>query len=799
MFVIWKRCVMRAGRKSIGSVVSIALVLTILTPVTAMAVYEPYGEVVDFTSEAGMTYYDMYANIPRAGLDPKGDYNFLRDAVTNRDNLQNWSTLGYEILKNGGQKVAYWDRNDRGFNQRFGANGSYIDLLAAWNDPGNFKIARSLGDVEEAARERVAKYFVHNDKPQVSIEEIEGIAAWDDDDTEQTVLYTDAFFADNYLGQRYYNYFGLAFYDFKIALLADKDLPFESAADEYSSIEAASEAGAPGVTFEPSEQDGFIGGALNRSMDEAELSQRLDIVHSTTISNSLTNTESYSFDAMIGSELAFGYDAPPLGGASFSFKVYTEFTKGQVYTSAYQTTTENYDSQDKSTNITVKLPPHTQAYVKQTNGIMTATVEYDSPIVVTYKVAVYSLCGHKYWDGLWTHYNYLDSSYLARFGKDDAIGNNAVDNLAARIRNYYNFSNYEAVHGDGLDWSGIYFNNATPEGPRVKSSVDWLRSHKPMNVLGGKLSYDYQGIDSEVYAKTPLYALKYVETPVLEIDLPYGTRKYVRDIPVSGTNTSYVPYYGFDSRYGHWILLDSDRNPVTASPIASLVVDPVSGNAVLTAGETQGVVYLKYVIDEGQYTFGEGALYGQAYTTNANLGSTAVVRVNVVPSVLGEPNPESPSFRHGSAATGGGWYTLEDDSRVNFGFNVKQVPKTADRPEYKGQLLLVNEGKWRLKGSLEMYVSSESRDRAYGTGPLERWESTALRGKGGWVQVGDNVNFSIDFLDAGSLTSPTDSKATPVPADRFGISIQYGRPAGAPPLPNSGLMELGGGSIQTNG
>jgi len=68
---------------------------------------------------------------------------------------------------------------------------------------------------------------------------------------------------------------------------------------------------------------------------------------------------------------------------------------------------------------------------------------------------------------------------------------------------------------------------------------------------------------------------------------------------------------------------------VASSPIASLVVDPVSHNTILKAGNTTGTVYIKYLIGENKYSYGTN----QIYSTNNDLTSTAIIKVNVSPTI----------------------------------------------------------------------------------------------------------------------------------------------------------------------
>jgi hypothetical protein len=74
----------------------------------------------------------------------------------------------------------------------------------------------------------------------------------------------------------------------------------------------------------------------------------------------------------------------------------------------------------------------------------------------------------------------------------------------------------------------------------------------------------------------------------------------------------------------------------------------------------------------------------------------------------------------GNSATGGGWYPLSGSGNINFGFNVRKVDdKCKTDCACIGQLLLINNGKWRLKGTLDSYVmTSDGQGAASGTGDL---------------------------------------------------------------------------------
>ncbi len=130
--------------------------------------------------------------------------------------------------------------------------------------------------------------------------------------------------------------------------------------------------------------------------------------------------------------------------------------------------------------------------------------------------------------------------------------------------------------------------------------------------------------------------------------------------------------------------------------------------------------------------------------------------------------------------------------RVNFGFTVRQVPNTTPI-QYKGQILLMNNGKWRLKGTLSNYgyvTVTVKQYSASGTGNLYWWNLAANGGLGDWALSQANVNFTITFVDNGQ----GGKNATP---DTFGIKINHVvvSPPEPSTLPNSNTLPLKGGNI----
>jgi hypothetical protein len=123
---------------------------------------------------------------------------------------------------------------------------------------------------------------------------------------------------------------------------------------------------------------------------------------------------------------------------------------------------------------------------------------------------------------------------------------------------------------------------------------------------------------------------------------------------------------------------------------------------------------------------------------------------------------------------------------VNFGFTVS---KEADNT-YKGSLLLMNQGAWRLKGDLNSYTRTDQAGQAGGTGTLYQWvlADPSDPATGSW-QNPRPVSFKVAFSDyvAGKAKGKKG-----VVVDQFALTNISVRGA---TLPVSGLKSLMGGNI----
>lgn len=209
--------------------------------------------------------------------------------------------------------------------------------------------------------------------------------------------------------------------------------------------------------------------------------------------------------------------------------------------------------------------------------------------------------------------------------------------------------------------------------------------------------------------------------------------------------------------------------------------NPTGGSGAYSVSATTGGSGIASTnVDSGEWA--EGAYTVTAsYAGDGNcIGSTDTTTVTVAAP--------------GDAASGGGWLTSSGSGRLNFAFTVRQVPHS--KPvAYRGHLTLVNNGKWKLAGTIGSYglVDAGSTGVVAGSGDLYWWNPALDGGLGDWVLAKSGASFTARFT--ATSRSGRGKQATGSPGS-FGITIGgYTPRVGQPALPDIGLVDLKGGRI----
>ncbi len=587
----------RRSTPALAGAVVAGLLATAL-PITARAdtAYQPYGS-AQLLTVGSHQYYDVYGTQARDISEPSV---FLRQVLADTvpgagvNSLATlWGDLGRTIF----------------FSDKTRENSA---ILAADGSTGTMPWVN--GPVTEASSVAAVDQQV-----RTSLGFIDGLGTNSDltgNTATQTVFY-QLKSAQGSLGGKVG--IALIYYDFKLGYL--------NAGDQMTSAPPGPDnqvtTGAPDVSYS--------GGVQNASSVPVQASQSLQQTTTQEIQNSVTTTEQYSHTQALEYTTALTTPLSGLiGGGSETIKLALNAT--ELFGQATTNSTTSSTSTTAAGAVSMALPPHTGALISQSTTRSTFLAKYDYPVAVQYKVKVV---------GYWGYQVSFNDQTLTTFGDNPAGVAFAADNLQSRYQNR-NVAGYEATHGSGLDWAAVdrtgvratdpaetifrkFFGNT--DSYNYTQMMDRLINVRPMSLTGGVLSGTSTTIASNVAAITPLYPLQRVTTTQQRaITLTPGDQLFTDDIPLRGIDRYYVDYYGFNPVLGHWIVLDSTGAPAPTSPVAQLNTNPVTGTTTLDAGTTPGTVYLKYLIDDGVYTYADQS--GPA-TTNADLTGTAVVPVTV--------------------------------------------------------------------------------------------------------------------------------------------------------------------------
>lgn len=202
---------------------------------------------------------------------------------------------------------------------------------------------------------------------------------------------------------------------------------------------------------------------------------------------------------------------------------------------------------------------------------------------------------------------------------------------------------------------------------------------------------------------------------------------------------------------------------------------------------------------ESATTGASGQATGAAITTTGWLDGVYALTANLAPTTncLAAPGTATLTVASpGDSASGGGWYSLSGNGRVNFGFTVHRVPDTTN--QYSGQVVLINKDKWRLKGTLSTYGrTTTGQGVASGTGNLYWWNQALNGGLGDWQLAQSGVSFTTSFDQGTNLKLSTCDGTNGQGC--LGVHINY-TPVSPQPnaMPNSTPQPTKGGSIKVS-
>lgn len=609
------------------------------------------------------TCYDFYEgkNERRSTDDP---HQFLLDALTNKDQMLLWAQLAYQIFKS--EPETCWNHSNKSWDENFGKNPNNMDLIdclchkydktkGADGDPHmstGLVTAGCLDDVEQAAGKLIEQLLKRKLKANDFIKRcpIEALHGKTD---KQQVFYTLAAHLDKYGGtqQFCYNVFGLAFYNFRLKVVSDGTTPYNTAIGNREIRDAIKEGGIPGFTYHDAKKDLHTYSMENRSRLEAAQTATLETSVTETDSNSITNAKEYSYTESLGLDVKVGEILRVC-----EITVQMGFEASQVIQTAYTQDHEVSDSNSSSSSAEVILPPHTSIMVRKMESGAVTTLEYDCPVMVQFDVAVISMCGTFYDDNAavqaFSTAGYDQRSYYTLFtsAESGAAGEDAAENLYMRYTKGRTSEGYDKTHGetelkthkkgkqkDYVDWNVIEKQPAastsckrdgeskaveTQKANELPGQIGLLR---PMSPTGGKLTEKASKISTIIDDPIPLFPLNTIQlcTGANVYNMGVGDVLYPKNWMVEGYDGDNIPFYGFKSWRGEWILVNEDGEQIKDGTIAEIRTEKLTNN-VYIIGKAAGVVYAKYLIPEDFYTCSDGTAI-----TNDSIEQTVFIKIEV--------------------------------------------------------------------------------------------------------------------------------------------------------------------------
>ena len=408
----------------------------------------------------------------------------------------------------------------------------------------------------------------------------------------------------------YYESFGIVFYDFEANPIIDDNVeyiyPDEEYKDEEDSVAAACAAGAPGISSsnDKSAQSVY---AENNTQSENSVSLSSTNTSSLEVTSSFQKTFNLTLGQEIGLHLETGDPLQNFSKWSWDFKFTFEEAWGWMW--GKSNTTKKETSQGITTSLT--LPPQTAAEISQETETSELNIDYNMPTAITYKVAIFSLGGHNYSDGVSFNQGSRDhSDYCAVFGSDSAEGGTyANKNLYQRVVKNINIQGYDETYGKthgrfrnpgGTDYtySSVLWDHMSTEQKTEAGNISKQVPMAPNGIKTSMIGTKFTSLVKTIKPIHPLYKVELSEGTADEYDMSVGDTFNLKQLKLVGKNKFGTDFYGFDPQGGSWVFCDEKGVIADKSDLVSITPFTAStGGGVLTAKQ-KGVQYLKWVIDK---------------------------------------------------------------------------------------------------------------------------------------------------------------------------------------------------------
>ncbi|MBO7336726.1 MAG: hypothetical protein J6U42_07315 [Lachnospiraceae bacterium] len=435
----------------------------------------------------------------------------------------------------------------------------------------------------------------------------------DNDGKDRTILYTIVTSVNQKTSLQYrYNSFGIAFYDFEPYPIVAKDLKYSFAGEGCSTPEEAKQKGVKGVVFdsvtEPKAQwtDNDTDKELNNVMNWSHQD-------SYTLTNSTTVTDSRTVGGSITLGFKFGTPKDGLIGKLLEVDISGQFNYSDTFSTSKQTAEAQTAYDNVGGSISMPLPAYTSGCTTQAKTTATLTEDYDMPMAVRYKVAVFSMTGGVYADDVSTSdfKSYDHGCYVNIFGTDSADkGLSAGENLYQRALVNPNNGRQDSSYGtvqkwtdsktqawttEGVDWKCDFLANDAP----TKKAIQDLAVYYPMLSGGCSYSVNYDTVKCSAGDVLPLYApTRFEAVNAVSGDVQMainGQLNATKQFGIKALNKKGGEYYGFDQSCGSWVVCDETGEPGTSDCIS---IEERSGDQIVKANKA-GKGFITWKLKDG--------------------------------------------------------------------------------------------------------------------------------------------------------------------------------------------------------
>ena len=624
------------------------------------------------TTEDGKVYYDIADGgmlVDSANSVPEFYIKALTADLGGYSTAQIWANVASQVFEEAGPFF--------GFNEgSVSSNGAHFDTLFTQNSTasnGDFNLSEILASTSEfttgdsqvankeyahsnglayysnlnAVQEHMANELLNattNNKTQTKNSILKGTTGSEDgfellrDTTNKpviaTVATTRAKDPSDSLGLFSYSSFGIAFYDFELVPFSPEGVEFKTAAEGYDSLEEAEKNNAPGVKYNDTAGDSaFTSYTTNPTLSSSNVSVSFSETNSVSVSNTMQSTETHTFGTQTSVSAKLGLSIPKLfvsAGAGFS----QSFTTQETIATAYSNGETITQTTSNTATAQVTLPAHTKIGITQKSSKIETVLDYDCPVYITYKVAMFAMNGY----GGPSAIAYL-GGMCANFGASDSInGLTACDNIYKRAIQYIDMTSIEESHNTYLynsessadknkmpiDWKSIIDVKQNGGYKTLRECVEWLHKTIPLSAAGATITMLSNGMSTDLTGIEPLYNLdKVINTSSGAYNLAIGGSLDLTTVVTAGYNAYSVPYYGYLPLAGYWTICDGNGNNVNSSNGISL--ETASYRQILTANEI-GDYYLKFNIKEDTY---KDVNDKSKFITNADLSFVPIIKICV--------------------------------------------------------------------------------------------------------------------------------------------------------------------------